>query len=66
MRKNLCNNVLRTSAFALACVALVGADVKADDLITATTTVADNADASSDLAVCGILQHRRGRSAPAG
>ena len=38
MRKNLCNNVLRTSAFALACLAFAGADVKAAALHTYSTS----------------------------
>ena len=38
MRKNLYNNVLRASAFALACLALVGADAKASALHTYSTT----------------------------
>lgn len=38
MRKNLVKNVLRTSAFALACVALSGAKVKADAMTSSAVT----------------------------
>jgi hypothetical protein len=54
MRTNLVSNVLRTSAFALACLALAGADVKASALHTYSTTGAILGDGISTSAATSV------------